>query len=116
MEFVFFKNTGLQFFGDKTLLLERPEDRLDQEFSDFIMKSFEREWLPLSFNGKRNLLMFMPIHVGGGCYEILFSIDTNIYDKSQLHTIHEDDTAFTFTKEVAISGAGDATLKVRHLA
>ena len=96
LELVLFKNSGIQFFGNETLRLKRPDDSLDREFNDSIRLTFERKWLPLSFNGQRNLLMFMPIHTSGAEYDLLFSMDTNIYSQNQLHTIHEDDSLFSF--------------------
>ena len=84
MKYQFFKNTGVQFFGDssKEIKLEPnqipvPDGMNGSSDLSFSSRMFRGEWLPLALDNERNLVRFL--YNGKAC---LFSIDTTIRDNS----------------------------------
>ena len=63
MEYQFFSNTAIQYFGDPDLYIEieGPNGTVEvPEYGkatlEFAQRLFLKEWLPISLDGQRNLL------------------------------------------------------------
>ena len=86
MEYQFFSNTAIQYFGDPDLYIEieGPNGTVEvpeygEATLEFAQRLFLKEWLPISLDGQRNLLRVYFGFKGGKIYNV-FAIDTNIRD------------------------------------
>ena len=85
----FFKNTGIQFFGQSTVGLDfdkfvkeknPTDDSQNEHIYEYSYRILLNEWLPLSLDGKRNLLRFRLGKKTDGEHFILYCFDTTIRD------------------------------------
>ena len=105
MSYKFFKNTGIQFFGLEKGLLYTDNSEFNKTYQN-LYRHLMHNWLPLSLNGQRNILMIRILNFRG---DIMVSIDTNVVpgDKNEnYHGIHEHDDIlrFIYNKDNVVIG------------
>ena len=102
--FTFFKNTGIQFFGDSNWGLSRDAyknisiagDQNSNVIGAYIYHLLRDEWIPFSLDGRRNLLRvyfrgFSNVEQGNGL-EPIFALDTTFHNpKTCPHTLTTKD-------------------------